>query len=102
MDCLNHWIPACAGMTGWWILACAGRLRASSAACSRPACGRQALLYHGSVFGALSRTAELTARPASMQAYILVGVSINDGGGAIPIPVVIPAKAGIQEGGPGG
>ena len=44
-----------------------------------PTCGRQTPLYHGSVFGELSgsaelaeeRTAELAERPASMQARIL-------------------------------
>ena len=35
MYSLNHWIPACAGMTAGWIPAFAGRLRASSAVCSR-------------------------------------------------------------------
>ena len=42
-----------------WITACAGRLRAISAACARPARGRQAPRYHGS--------AELAERPAWMQ-----------------------------------
>ena len=61
---------------GGGIPAFAGRFRTSSAACSRPACGRQAPFYHGPVFGELSgsaefaedRTAELTERPASVQA----------------------------------
>ena len=35
-------------------------------------------LYYGSVFGELSRTAELTERPASMQAYIRVDESTQD------------------------
>ena len=57
MACLNHWIPACAGMTA---RGDSGLHRASSAVCSRPACGRQVPLYHGS--------AEFAERPASMQA----------------------------------
>ena len=58
----------------------------SSAACSRPACCRQAQLYHGS--------AELAERPASMQAWIPAFACLlqagrnddsgkNDGGGKI-------------------
>ena len=46
MDSLNHWIPACAGMTEREILVFSRRLRASSVVCSRPACRRQAPLYH--------------------------------------------------------
>ena len=38
MDDINHWIPVFAGMTARRILAFAGRLRASLAACSRIPC----------------------------------------------------------------
>ena len=38
MDYINHWIPIFAEMTARRMLAFAGRLRASSAACSRMPC----------------------------------------------------------------
>ena len=62
MDCLNHWIPAFAGMT------------TGASGFRRAATGLLGGLfptppYHGSVFVELSRTAELAERPASMQAY---------------------------------
>ena len=73
------------------------RRSTTSAACSRPACSRQAPLYYGS--------AELAERLDS-------GLRRNDDGALrndaedyqnVSTPsVVIPAKAGIQEGRPGG
>ena len=68
----------------------------------RPACSRQAPLYHpaltgtppeegnwnhlGGLFPTCLPQAGAALPPSSMQAYISVGVSINDGGGVIPAP----------------
>ena len=55
----------------------------------------QTRLYHGSVFGALSRAAELAERRAWMQ------VVERRRDQAAEDARSYPAKAGIQEGGPG-
>ena len=88
MYSLNHWIPACAGMTAGWIPASAGRLWASLAACSRPACSRQAPLYHcrpdsptcpGSrVASLLSKSGSLRQRSRSLEGRRLEVISLAD------------------------
>ena len=83
MAWINHWIPAFAGMTGGWIPACAGRLRASM-----PSRRIQDFLSIN------DGGAEVRDSAGMVKGY-------RDGDKLTLDPVVIPAKAGIQEAGPG-
>ena len=69
----------------WFIYTTCGELTSTTYIPVGVGCWFQTRLYHGSVFGEISRTAERAEHPASMQAYIPVevdsGLRRNDDSG---------------------
>ena len=86
MHDINHWIPACAGMTTGVVVTLLPTIKYvsnkpldSSAAGSRPACGRQARLYHPALAGTPPKEGNWNPRIAPCRPRAVAGTPPKEG-----------------------